>query len=70
MYSISREGEATSLFRSVAKDEMKHLFIVSNILNALGVSPPYPKPHEGHVDSVPTFPIETQTKLICFHFQL
>ena len=70
MYSITTEGEATELIRSVAKDQMKHLFIVSNILNALDVTPPYPKPNSGPVDNVPAFPIQTATDIICFHFQL
>lgn len=57
MFSIATEGEATKLIRSVAKDEMKHLFIVSNILNALDVTPPYPTPNSGTADSIPTFPV-------------
>lgn len=44
MYSIKKEGEAKRLIRSVVKDEMKHLFIVSNLINAVGGIPPYPLP--------------------------
>lgn len=46
LFSIKDEGEASKLIRSVAKDEMKHLFIVSNLLNAIGKSPPYPLPNQ------------------------
>lgn len=70
LFSIKDEGEASKLIRSVAKDEMKHLFIVSNLLNAVGEEPPYPLPNEKKACYVPNFPLDSKKELICFHFQL
>lgn len=70
LFSIKDEGEASKLIRSVAKDEMKHLFIVSNLLNAVGSTPPYPEPNDSSAKYVPTFPLDSKKELICFHFRL
>jgi len=35
--------------RSIAKDEMKHLFIVSNLINSVGGTCPYPTPKENKI---------------------
>ena len=44
------------MIMGVAIDEMKHLFIVSNLCNAIGMDPPYPTPDSENDDSVPKFP--------------
>ena len=38
---------------------MKHLFIVSNILNALGEAPPFPQRDQKINKNVPEFPVLT-----------
>lgn len=75
LYSLENQTDSVGkLIRSIVVEEMKHLTIVSNILNALGVPPPYPDPKNSSPDPkepdgknyIPEFPTHTP---LCFDFR-